>query len=60
MPTIDERHYLERRAAQERTAAEQAACAMTRGLHLDLASRYAEQAAAIEQQAGGGVTPASA
>ena len=50
MPTSDY-DYLSRRAAQERSAAERASCTQTRGIHLDLASRYAERLASIEREA---------
>lgn len=55
--TDDRRPYLLRRMAQERAAAERAGCARTRGIHLDLASRYSEQVAAIDRQAAATVAP---
>jgi hypothetical protein len=40
-------HYFQRRAGEERLAAERAMCAEARRAHLELASRYAEVAETI-------------
>jgi hypothetical protein len=45
---VDDVEYLRRREADERAAAEDAAC-MARTAHEDLADQYAERAAAVNQ-----------
>ncbi len=51
MEEIESRQYFEKRAEEERAAAEQANDARAREMHLELARRYAEKAAGKSKDA---------